>query len=65
MKNYIVMAGFGSLGITMSGGLGEVLAELIVYGECSLGYWLVDPQRFSPQQNNKMYLRDRVTEVEG
>ncbi|XP_071806737.1 pyruvate dehydrogenase phosphatase regulatory subunit, mitochondrial-like isoform X2 [Asterias amurensis] len=65
MKNYIVMAGFSSLGITMCGGLGEMLAELIVFGECSLGYWLVDPHRFSPQQNNKTYLQDRVTEVEG
>ncbi|XP_038070075.1 pyruvate dehydrogenase phosphatase regulatory subunit, mitochondrial-like isoform X2 [Patiria miniata] len=65
MRNYYLMTGFSSLGITMSGGLGQLLAELIVHGETSLGYWSVNPQRFSPQQNNKAYLRERVTEIEG
>ena len=49
----------------MSGGLGQLLAELIIHGETSLGYWPVNPQRFSPLQNSKAYLRDRVTEIEG
>ncbi|XP_022104330.1 LOW QUALITY PROTEIN: pyruvate dehydrogenase phosphatase regulatory subunit, mitochondrial-like [Acanthaster planci] len=65
MRNYYLMTGFNSLGITMSGGLGQLLAELIVHGETSLGHWPVNPQRFSPLQNNKAYLRDRVTEIEG
>ncbi|XP_022104313.1 pyruvate dehydrogenase phosphatase regulatory subunit, mitochondrial-like isoform X2 [Acanthaster planci] len=65
MRNYYLMTGISTIGVTMSGGLGQLLAELIVHGETSLGYWPVNPQRFSPKQNNKAFLRERVTEVEG
>ena len=65
MRNYYVMAGFSSMGIALSGGVGQLLAELIVHGRSSLGYWPVDIQRFSPHHNNKAFLRDRVTEIEG
>ena len=59
------MAGFNSLGMTLSGGVGELLAEIIIKGRSSIGYWAMNPQRFLPQQNNKEYLRDRATEIEG
>ncbi|XP_038069939.1 pyruvate dehydrogenase phosphatase regulatory subunit, mitochondrial-like [Patiria miniata] len=65
MRNYYLMTGISMVGVTMSGGLGQLLAELIVHGETLLGNWSVNPQRFSPQQNNKAYLRERVAEIEG
>ncbi|XP_071785227.1 pyruvate dehydrogenase phosphatase regulatory subunit, mitochondrial-like [Asterias amurensis] len=65
IKNYYLMAGFNSLGMTLSGGVGELLAEIIIKGRSSIGYWAMNPQRFLPQQNNKEYLRDRATEIEG
>ena len=60
-----VAAGFNSAGIACAGGAGKVLAEWIVGGEAPMDLWSVDIRRFTPQQNNRTFLRARVAEVLG
>ena len=63
IKNYFVAAGMNSSGINRSAGIGKLLAEWIVAGEPQEDIWPMDIRRFSLQQNNKRFLRERVTEV--
>ncbi len=65
LKNFFVAAGFNSIGIQSSGGAGKVLAEWIVNGHPPIDLWDVDIRRNMPFQNNKNYLRERVTETLG
>ncbi|KAJ8041737.1 Pyruvate dehydrogenase phosphatase regulatory subunit, mitochondrial [Holothuria leucospilota] len=65
VDNYFVMAGFNSAGIAASGGAGKLLAEWIHEGRPSINTWPVDVRRFSKYHNNKKFLRDRVSEIEG
>lgn len=65
VDNYFVMAGFNSAGIAASGGAGKLLAEWIHEGRPSVNTWPVDVRRFSKYHNNKKFLRDRVSEIEG
>ncbi len=44
-------------GIGEGGGLGKVLAELIVHGECEWDAWYLDPRRFHRVGNGGGYLR--------
>jgi len=60
-----VAAGFNSVGIASAGGAGKYLAEWIIGGEAPMDLWSVDIRRFMPWQNNRTYLRERVTEVLG
>ena len=65
LKNFFVAAGFNSIGIQSSGGVGKVLAEWIIHGHPPLDLWDVDIRRNLPFQNNSNYLRERVTESLG
>ena len=65
LKNFFVAAGFNSIGIQSSGGVGKVLAEWIIQGHPPLDLWDVDIRRNLPFQNNSSYLRERVMESLG
>ncbi|MFN8494770.1 MAG: FAD-dependent oxidoreductase [Caldilineaceae bacterium] len=65
LAHCLVAAGFNSAGIACAGGAGKVLAEWIVGGEAPMDLWSVDIRRFTPQQNNRTFLRARVAEVLG
>ena len=65
LKNFFVAAGFNSIGIQSSGGVGKVLAEWIIHGHPPMDLWDVDIRRNLPFQNNRNYLRERVTESLG
>ena len=61
--NYFVVAGFNSLGISSSGGLGQAMAQWIVLGHEPMDMWTVDLQRFGPHAGNPCFLRERVRDV--
>ncbi|MFQ5983717.1 MAG: FAD-dependent oxidoreductase, partial [Woeseiaceae bacterium] len=61
-KNLFVAAGFNSIGIQSSGGVGMVMAEWIVNGHPPMDLWDVDIRRWVPFQGNRRYLRDRTVE---
>ena len=65
LRGLFVMAGFNSVGIASAGGAGKYLAEWIIDGEPSIDLWSVDIRRFGAAQNNRAFLRQRVTEVLG
>ncbi len=65
VRGFFVGAGFNSVGIASAGGAGRALAEWILEGEPTTDLLAVDIRRFAPFQNDKGYLRDRVTEVLG
>jgi len=41
-------------GIGEGGGLGKILAELIVHGECEWDAWYLDPRRFTSHANTEL-----------
>src|SRR2546427_2977110 len=65
LRNLFVAAGFNSVGIASAGGAGKYLAEWIIEGQPTLDLWSVDIRRFGPWANNRVFLRERVTEVLG
>ena len=65
LAGLFVATGFNSAGIMTAGGAGEVLARWIMDGEQPVDLWSADIRRFSPLQNNRAFLRDRVTEALG
>jgi heterotetrameric sarcosine oxidase gamma subunit len=65
LRGLFVLAGLNSVGIASAGGAGKYLAEWIAQGEPSIDLWSVDIRRFGAAQNNRTFLRQRVTEVLG
>jgi sarcosine dehydrogenase len=65
LKNFFVAAGFNSIGIASAGGAGRALAEWIVQGEPTLDLWPVDIRRFGRIHDDKIFLKERVSEVLG
>ncbi len=65
VRGFFVGAGFNSVGIASAGGAGRALAEWVLQGEPTVDLLAVDIRRFAPFQNDKAYLRARVTEVLG
>jgi len=65
LANCFVAAGFNSIGIQSAGGAGQVLAEWIRDGHAPPDLWEVDVRRNLPFQNNRHYLRERVSETLG
>ncbi|MCW2752383.1 MAG: FAD-dependent oxidoreductase [Aeromicrobium sp.] len=65
VRGFFVGAGFNSVGIASAGGAGRALAEWILEGDPTVDLLAVDIRRFAPFQNDKTYLRDRVSEVLG
>ena len=54
-----------SSGIAMAGGVGKFMAQWILEGEPEMNLWSVDARRFVDMHNNKLFLKDRVTETIG
>ncbi len=65
VRGFFVGAGFNSVGIASAGGAGRALAEWVLEGQPTVDLLAVDIRRFAPFQNDKAYLRARVTEVLG
>ncbi|MET1039310.1 MAG: FAD-dependent oxidoreductase [Aeromicrobium sp.] len=65
VRGFFVGAGFNSVGIASAGGAGRALAEWILEGEPTTDLLAVDIRRFADFQNDRDYLRARVTEVLG
>lgn len=61
--NLFVAAGFNSIGIMSSAGVGRVMAEWIRDGEAPMDSWEVDITRFDPRQNDSGYLNERLPEA--
>jgi len=60
-----VAAGFHGHSLAYAGGAGDLLAQWVLAGEQPYDLWGVDIRRFSPFQNNRDFLRQRVTETPG
>ncbi|MEM9370121.1 MAG: FAD-dependent oxidoreductase [Pseudomonadota bacterium] len=65
LDGFWVAAGYNSIGIVSSGGAGYALSHWIDKGEPPFDLWDVDIRRVQPFQNNKFYLRERVSETLG
>jgi 4-methylaminobutanoate oxidase (formaldehyde-forming) len=65
LKNFFVAAGFNSLGILSSGGVGQVMSHWILEGRPPMDAWSVNLRRMHPWQNNDRYLADRTVETLG
>ncbi|XP_042241378.1 pyruvate dehydrogenase phosphatase regulatory subunit, mitochondrial-like [Homarus americanus] len=65
LTNYLVAAGLRSGGSSAAGGIGSIIAELIVHGVPPLDAYDLDTLRFLPAHNNIKFLADRVREVPG
>ena len=65
LKNFFVAAGFNSVGIQSAGGVGKVLADWMDKGNSQIDLWDVDIRRVQPFQNNRNYLKERVSETLG
>ena len=63
LKGFWVAAGYNSIGIASSGGAGMALSHWINDGYPPFDLWDVDIRRAQPFQRNKLYLKDRVTEI--
>ena len=62
-KNLFVAAGFNSIGIMSSAGVGKVMSEWIRDSQAPLDLWEVDIARFDPLQNEDSYLAQRLPEA--
>jgi len=60
-----VAAGFNGHSLAYAGGAGDVVAQWVLAGEQPYDLWGVDIRRFAPFQNNRDFLRHRVTETPG
>ncbi len=60
-----IAAGMNSAGLAFGGGIGEALASWMIDGYQPYDLSMVDPARFAPEQDNLIYLRERVTESLG
>ena len=62
LKNYFVAAGFNSIGVMSSAGVGKVMAEWIHDGEAPMDLWEVDIARIDPLTGNEGFLKSRLSE---
>jgi 4-methylaminobutanoate oxidase (formaldehyde-forming) len=62
-KNLFVAAGFNSIGIMSSAGVGRVMAAWIRDNEAPLDLWEVDIARLDPLQNKSEFLSQRLPEA--
>ena len=65
VRGLFVAAGFNSVGIAGSGGMGKVLAQWIVDRRPPMDLSDVDVRRVMPFQANRRYLQDRTVETLG
>ncbi len=62
-KNLFVAAGFNSIGIMSSAGVGRVMAAWIRDNEAPIDLWEVDIARLDPLQSGDRYLSQRIPEA--
>ncbi len=62
LKYYFVAAGFNSIGVMSSAGVGKVMAEWIRDGEAPMDLWEVDITRIDPLTGNEDFLKSRLSE---
>jgi glycine cleavage system aminomethyltransferase T/glycine/D-amino acid oxidase-like deaminating enzyme len=62
LKNYFVAAGFNSIGVMSSAGVGKVMADWIRDNQAPLDLWEVDILRLDPLMCNDDYLASRLPE---
>ncbi len=63
LKGYFVAAGFNSIGMMSSAGVGKAMAEWIIGGEPPMDLWEVDVARFDPECSTKTFMASRVQEA--
>jgi glycine cleavage system aminomethyltransferase T/glycine/D-amino acid oxidase-like deaminating enzyme len=63
LRNYFVAAGFNSIGIVSSAGVGKVMAEWILGGEPPMDLWEVDIARFGEGEAGAAFLKTRIPEA--
>lgn len=63
LKNYFVLAGLSSSGVTRSGGMGGALARWIVEGDPGMDLSGYSLKRFGPEHNEESFLRQRVRDM--
>ena len=62
VENFYVAAGFNSIGIMSSAGVGKVMADWVTMGRAPMDLWEVDIQRFEPADNDPVFLNARIPE---
>jgi 4-methylaminobutanoate oxidase (formaldehyde-forming) len=65
LPGFFVAAGFNSIGMMSSAGVGKALAQWIVAGEAPMDLWAVDIARFDSASAARPFLRARVQEAVG
>ncbi|MEM7224980.1 MAG: FAD-dependent oxidoreductase [Pseudomonadota bacterium] len=63
LKNGFVAAGFNSIGIMSSAGVGQAMAAWVLDGQAPMDLWEVDVARFEPNHANRAFLHARLEEV--
>jgi 4-methylaminobutanoate oxidase (formaldehyde-forming) len=63
VDNFYVAAGFNSLGIMSSAGVGRVMADWMIQGHSPMDLWEVDITRFQPRDNDISFIRTRIPEA--
>lgn len=63
LRNFFVAAGFNSIGIVSSAGVGRALAEWIIEGQPSMDLWDVDIARMDELTATSDFLRQRTPEA--
>ena len=65
LKGFYVAAGFNSIGMMSSAGVGKAMAEWVAAGEPPMDLWEVDIARFDHQSVDDVFLSARVQEAVG
>ncbi|MDF2765200.1 MAG: FAD-dependent oxidoreductase, partial [Rhodospirillales bacterium] len=63
LRNFFVAAGFNSIGIVSSAGVGKVMAEWILGGAPPMDLWEVDIARFGEGEAGAAFLKERIPEA--
>ncbi|NKB77950.1 MAG: FAD-dependent oxidoreductase [Gammaproteobacteria bacterium] len=62
VSNFYVAAGFNSIGIMSSAGVGKVMADWVIHGHAPMDLWEVDIARFETADNDRAFLEERIPE---
>ena len=63
LENFYVAAGFNSIGIMSSAGVGKVMADWMHTGQAPMDLWEVDIRRFYRSDNDLEFLNQRIPEA--
>jgi 4-methylaminobutanoate oxidase (formaldehyde-forming) len=63
LRNFFVAAGFNSIGMMSSAGVGKAMAEWVVAGEAPMDLWEVDIARFDRAAASSEFLARRMEEA--